>query len=109
MRAFLATNTDRLVTTDYVIDELLTLLRARGRRQRAAEFGKELLSGALAQLEWAKHVDVTRALEVYEEFDDKDWSFTDCVSYAVIERLGIEKAFTLDDHFRQFGTVTVVP
>ena len=40
---------------------------------------------------------------------DKEWSFTDCVSRAVIERLGITTAVAFDEHFRQFGTVIVVP
>ena len=40
-----------------------------------------------------------RAREVFERFTDKEWSFTDCVSYAVIERLAIKKAFAFDDHF----------
>lgn len=40
---------------------------------------------------------------------DKQWSFTDCTSRVVMERLGIQKVFAFDDHFRQFGTVTVVP
>jgi predicted nucleic acid-binding protein len=37
------------------------------------------------------------------------WSFTDCTSKIVIDDLGIRKAAALDEHFRQFGNVTVVP
>lgn len=33
----------------------------------------------------------------------------DPASRVVIERLGIQWAFAFDDHFRQFGTLTVVP
>ena len=54
-------------------------------------------------------VDVFRAWQVYQDFEDKNWSFTDCVSRVVMERLGIQTAFALDDDFRQFGTVVVVP
>ena len=57
----------------------------------------------------ATEADMRRAREIFEGFTDKEWSFTDCVSYAVIERLEIEKAFAFDDHFRQFGIVEVVP
>ena len=35
--SWLAANSEVLITTDYVIDEILTLLRARGERQRAGE------------------------------------------------------------------------
>lgn len=49
------------------------------------------------------------AWQVFHDFDDKDWSFTDCTSKVLIEQFGIETAFTFDHHFRQFGTVVVVP
>jgi predicted nucleic acid-binding protein len=35
------------------------------------------------------------------------WSFTDCVSYAIIERLQIKQAAAFDVHFGQFGIVEV--
>jgi predicted nucleic acid-binding protein len=53
--------------------------------------------------------DVLAAWEVFRRFRDKDWSFTDCVSYAVMQRLQITTAFSFDHHFTQFGTITVVP
>lgn len=43
------------------------------------------------------------------QFDDKLWSYTDCLSRVMMERLGIVEAFVFDDHFRQFGSVIVVP
>ena len=43
------------------------------------------------------------------QYQDKGWSFTDCVSRVIMQRLDIRTAFAFDDHFRQFGTVTVVP
>jgi predicted nucleic acid-binding protein len=49
------------------------------------------------------------AWTVFESYRGKGWSFTDCVSRAVIERLGIGRVFTFDAHFREFGNVTVVP
>ena len=30
---------------------------------------------------------------------DKDYSFVDCLSFVVMERLGIRKAFAVDGHF----------
>jgi predicted nucleic acid-binding protein len=62
----------------------------------------------LAQFVWVGQTDVEAAWAIYERFRDKRWSFTDCVSYVVIQRLGIEKAFAFDEHFQQFGIVEVV-
>jgi predicted nucleic acid-binding protein len=35
--------------------------------------------------------------------------FVDCVSYAVMKRLGISEAYALDEHFKQFGFAAVKP
>jgi predicted nucleic acid-binding protein len=108
-RAFLAANKEALVTTDYVIAELLTLLRARGQRRRAIAVGRQLLEQRACIIEWVSPEDVGRAWHIFRTFQDKDWSFVDCTSYAVIERLGIQRAFAFDEHFRQFGNLMVVP
>ena len=109
MRSWYRANRQRLITTDYVLDETLTLLRARRRNDRAMAVGRALLDGALAMVHKVEAVDVAGAWDVFSRFSDKDWSFTDCVSYVVIQRLGITTAVSFDHHFKQFGTVAVVP
>ena len=100
---------DRLITTDYVIDELLTLLKVRGYPEIAFSVGEPLLSGVACQLEFVRPTDLERAWKIFAKFRDKAWSFTDCVSRVVIERLGINTACAFDEHFRQFGNLIVVP
>ena len=107
--AFLASNREPLITTDYVIDETLTLLRARGEHQRALVFGGRLFAGDVADVVFLTEEDVRHAWEVFRDYADKEWSFTDCASRALIEKLGIKTAFAFDRHFRQSGNVTVVP
>lgn len=91
------------------MNELLTLLRARGKSRRAVATGRRLLAGQTARIEWVGEQDFRAAFAVFEQFLDKEWSFTDCTSYAVIERLRLKKAFSFDKHFRQFGIVEAVP
>ncbi len=43
-------NEEPLVTTDYVIDELLTLMKVRGEYQRALRVGADLLAGDLCEV-----------------------------------------------------------
>jgi predicted nucleic acid-binding protein len=105
---FFEQNTAPLVTTDYIVDETLTLLKARGNYERALVVGPPLLQGLLADLIWIEQRDVEAAWRVYASFRDKEWSFTDCVSYAIIERLHIKQALAFDVHFGQFGIVEVV-
>jgi len=106
---WLATNHEPLVTTDYVLDELLTLLKRRGESQRAERLGQAILDGAIARFEWVTPADFHAAWEVFRWFRDKQWSFTDCTCRVVMERLSIPTAFAFDEHFRQFGNLTVVP
>jgi predicted nucleic acid-binding protein len=107
--AWMGSRRGRLVTTDYVLDEALTLLRARKEENRAKELGQGVLAETCAALIWVEPEDVQEAWQVFQRFRDKDWSFTDCVSRVVMMRLKIKEAFAFDDHFRQFGTVSVVP
>jgi uncharacterized protein len=106
---WLAGNNEPLLTTDYVVDETLTLLRARGERTRALLIGEGFFDGRLAEVYMLLEDDILHARKIFKRFDDKDWSFTDCTSKAVIERLGITRAFAFDHHFAQFGTVRIVP
>jgi predicted nucleic acid-binding protein len=105
----LAGNTEPLLTTDYVVDETLTLLRARGERARALLLGEAFFGSRLAEIYRLTGADITSAWGVFRRFDDKGWSFTDCTSKVVIEGRNIRQAFAFDQHFRQFGTVQVVP
>lgn len=98
-----------LVTTDYVVDETLTLLRARGESRRSLAFGCRIIDGGWARLAHITEADFADAWRLYPSFHDKQWSFTDCTSRIVIQRLGIPRAFAFDDHFRQFGVVAVLP
>lgn len=102
-------NTQPLITTDFVLDELLTLLKIRGEYKRALEIGPLILHSQVCELERALPLDVEEAWRVFSTYQDKGWSFTDCISRVVMERLGIVTAFAFDEHFRQFGTISVVP
>lgn len=104
-----ASNQERLVLTDYILDETLTLLRARGERSNALRFGREILEEQSAELLYLTLEEIELAWDVFRTYQDKDWSFTDCTSKVVIENRGIQTAFAFDQHFRQFGTVQVVP
>jgi predicted nucleic acid-binding protein len=108
-REWFEQNRDPLITTDYVIDELLTVLKIRGEFQRALELGGSMLDGDMCDVEWVTETDVNDAWQVFSTYRDKEWSFTGCVSRVIMERLRITTAVAFDEHFRQFGTVAVVP
>lgn len=108
-KTFIAGNREPLVTSDFVIDELMTLFVVRHEKAKGIEWLRDVLDGggvAVIRIDSECFADACR---IYIEFADKAWSFTDCTSYAVMRRLSITKALSFDDDFRQFGTVQVVP
>jgi uncharacterized protein len=108
-REWLEGNAEPLLTTDYVVDETLTLLKMRGHALLALEMGESLFAGELADIVLVTEDDIQHAWHTFQQFRDKDWSFTDCASKVVMERLGVLRAFSFDQHFRQFGSIAVVP
>lgn len=98
----------QLVTTDYVVDETLTLIRFRLGLQAAEGWWRQI--DGSARLRWER-IDADRherARQLFFEYRDKDLSFTDCTSIVVMRQLKLTTAFTTDQHFEQVG-FQVVP
>lgn len=108
VRAHFVSTATPLITTDYCIDETLTLLLYRGETRRAAEAGRALFEANVAQLHFVTPHQVHRAWILFQQRLSSGWSFTDCTSKVVIDDLNIKLAVALDEHFRQFG-IAVVP
>src|SRR6266511_4892031 len=90
-----------LVTTDFVIDETLTLVRFR-LGVAAAQAWWQVIDGS-SRLRWERiHTDrFEAARHLFFQYRDKDFSFTDCTSFAVMRELRLTQALTTDRHFRQ--------
>jgi uncharacterized protein len=108
-RAWFDATNQSLTTTDFVIDEMPTLFQQRGERNRGVALGQLLFGRQLATIHRVADQEFLRAWQVFQTFADKDWSLTVFTSKVVMEGIGIATAFSFDHHFRQFGTVTVVP
>ena len=108
-RIWLEENKEPLFTTNYIVDETLTLLRARGENQKALEIGNLFFRGLLTDIYHLSEKDILQTWEIFKTFSDKHWSFTDCSSKFICEKFGITHAFSFDKHFRQFGTIITVP
>jgi predicted nucleic acid-binding protein len=92
-----------LVTSDYILDESLTIVRLRVNHAAAVVFGTALLNSRIVQMIHLTEADKSAAWEIFRKFSDKDFSFTDCTSFAVMKRLGLQSCFTFDAHFGQMG------
>lgn len=94
-----------LVTTDYVLDELYTLLLMNIGLERTVAHKRKidiLIKENILEIIWINRQIAEQAWEIFEQFNsDKKWSFTDCTSYAVMKEIGITEVFAFDHHFEQ--------
>jgi predicted nucleic acid-binding protein len=86
------------ILTDHVLIETWTLLNARVHRQAAERFWMGVRRGA-AQVERVLAGDLDAAWAIGEAFPDQDFSIVDRTSFAVMERLGLARAASFDNHF----------
>lgn len=92
-----------LITSNFIVDETITLIRSRLGWQAARIFGNEVRGGKLARLVPVELQDEDAAWDIFVRYHDHAFSFTDCTSFAVMQRLGLATAITLDSDFRTFG------
>lgn len=92
---------EALVTTDHVLIETWTLLRYRIQRAAAERFWRGLRSG-VALIEPVGLADLETAWSMGTSWKNQDFSIVDRTSFAVMNRLGIDRAASLDDHFAVF-------
>ena len=92
-----------LITTNYILDETVTLIKVKLGPRIAIDFGQKLWNQELAIRIRILEKDEQRAWELFSQYDDKGFSFTDCTSFAVMERMKIDTAFAFDEHFTQYG------
>lgn len=90
-----------LVTSDHVLIETWTLIRHRIGRRAAERFWQGLRDGA-ASVETIGAADLESAWQIGLAYRDQDFSIVDRTSFAVMRRLGIERAASLDDDFAIF-------
>ncbi|MFP4219415.1 MAG: type II toxin-antitoxin system VapC family toxin [Phormidium sp.] len=97
----------RLVITNYILDETYTLLLDNVGYRKTVQFRKAIeylvIKKVIELLYVTESID-RLSWEVFEKFNiDKQWSFTDCTSYVMMNQYGIRDVFTFDHHFSQMG------
>jgi predicted nucleic acid-binding protein len=92
---------DPLITSDHVLVETWLLLAHR-LGWSAAERHWEGVRRSLVSVEPVTAADLEVAFAIGEGFPDQSFSIVDRTSFAVMQRLGIYRAATLDEHFAIF-------
>ncbi|MBW4620120.1 MAG: nucleic acid-binding protein [Cyanosarcina radialis HA8281-LM2] len=98
-------NTDPIVTTDGIIDEVLNYAASKGNliRQKALLMCTQILRELTINI--IAHTPKLRQLgfDLFEQRSDKGYSLTDCISMIIMRQRGITDVLTHDKHFTQEG------
>ena len=91
------------ITTNFVLDETYTGLLMKVGHFAALDFGERIRNSKITTI-----IHVTEEIEydswnLFKQYSDKFFSFTDCTSFVVMRQLDIIESFTNDHHFEQIG------
>ncbi len=99
----------KLVTSNYILDELYTLLLMNVGFQPTINYKEKLdilISEHVLDVIWIDQDLAKRGWDVFEQYNvDKQWSYTDCTSYVVMKEFSITEVFAFDHHFEQMGFI----
>jgi predicted nucleic acid-binding protein len=98
----------RWVTTNWVLWETVTWLRRRSGYETTVRFAERVRASTQVERLAVSEAHEETAWKLFKRFADKEFGFTDCSSFAVMQSYGIRTAFTFDVHFRRAG-FTVLP
>ena len=88
-----------LFTSSHVLDETWTLLGRRAGHAFAAERALKVYTAPTLEIVYSTRDDELDAIQLFRKYADQRVSFTDCVSFVLMRRLRIRKAFTFERHF----------
>lgn len=89
---------DRLLTTNHVVAEAITLTLKIG-HDKAVRLGGQMYDEKLARIHWATPDEERAAFEYFKKHQDQTYSVVDCLSFVVMEKLGIQEALAVDSDF----------
>jgi len=100
-------NQSLFIISDYIFDEVLTVLLVRIGKFLSTQAGEKILADDRIQILQTDENIFQKAWLIYRMFEDKKWGFTDCTSYVFMKNLSIDAGVSFDEHFRQFGFKTL--
>lgn len=97
----------RLVTTEWVLMEVADALARSGTRHLVIEFLNTVRADANYDIVAYEEQVYRDGYSLFASRHDKDWSLTDCISFAVMKHRNLSEALTADHHFTQAGFIAV--
>lgn len=96
------------VTTDYVLDETATLLKARGLGHLLQGLFDTVFASSACTVRWTDVDRFEKSRAFFLKHLDHAWSFTDCLSFVVMREARLREALTKDLYFQEAGFVALL-
>jgi predicted nucleic acid-binding protein len=109
IRTVLQTFQGRLITSNFIFDETVTLCLYRLGYRVAATVGEVLRDPTVVAMIRITPDDEQNSWVLWLARPDKTYSFTDCTSFVVMQRLGLQSAIAVDTDFQREGFLLLPP
>jgi len=93
----------RIVTSRAVFLEIGSALAKLRYRKAAVQLLQSLEDDPAVEIVPLTEELYRRALLLFADREDKEWSLTDCLSFLIMQDRQIQAALTTDEHFQQAG------
>ena len=96
----------RLLTTDFVLDEVFTRIRYDVGHAKAIEFLDRVRQAEGTGVLTIRRIEADlwgKAEAIFRQFDSAPLSFTDCTSFALLRETRVDEVFGFDSHFAMMG------
>jgi len=98
----------RLLTSDYVVDEVITTIFARtGSFELTKKYGQAIIESRAIERLPVDEETFRQSWEYFKRVGDIGISFTDSASATLMKKKEVNTVFTFDEHFKKLGFNTV--
>jgi len=99
----LVKNKYKIISTNIILIETFNFLKRNFKPAEANRISSSIKNSRQISVLYSDEDIENRAFEIFQKYSDQRFSFTDCISFAFMEKHEIDQAFTFDDDFKIFG------
>jgi len=96
-----------VVLGKHVLIEYIDGVAKKIDKKKAIQELNSIIGSKLLLIEWANKKDWVQSIEYFRRYEDQRIDLTDCLSFSIMERMKIDKAFTFDSDFQTHGFIMV--
>ena len=104
----IAARRTKIITTRAVLLEIGNALAKAHSRQACIRLINALTISSTTEIVPLTEDLLAQSWELFCQRPDKDWSWTDCISFVVMKERGLKQALTSDSHFEQTGYIALL-